>query len=904
LSLECDACQAWSTWPAAALMAGSALVAIICLTLSWMLPGLVRRVGAGGPRWMSTALRVLFAAFGVVLLADVVAIQQGARQVHDGLQLLLVTTGLAAAGLAWLLLRGLPRAPAASDLHAAADALESELRARQDVLRRLADAEEGMSVTLATMGAGFVATDRLGRVTRMNEMAQRLTGWALDDAYGRGIGEVLARSDRPKPSLAGLPAEWLNDLGAGAEAARRITGVARDGSRADLEVRAGLKRADDGSVSGLVVVFRDIASVPQPGAAEKLLETLVEVSHDAIVGQAHDGRITRWNPSAERLLGYSAAQAIGQPIDMLAAPGHEDPEPRIVAMLAAGTAVSGLHTLLRTRQGQLLEVSLAAAAIRDARGRVVGLWKSIHDLGPQRLAVQAQQALEKREAENRQILEASRLKSQFFAGMSHELRTPLNAIIGFADLLQRGTVAPGEPKAMVFLGHIASSGRHLLQLINDLLDLSKIESGKFEFFPQPLDLRELLEDVTQVLGPTAAAKGISLHTELDPLLTGVQLDPVRLRQVLFNFLSNAIKFTAAGGQVTSRARVDGPLHLRIEVEDSGIGIAESEVTRLFSDFQQIDPGHNRQHEGAGLGLALTRRLVQAQGGHVGVRSALGQGSVFHAVLNRVHGTDAARRARAQQHGHGSQDLRVLVVDGDQAVQAGLSQALADDGFHVDCAASAAQAMAHAQTATYHALTLGLRLPDRPGLGVLDSLRRVGPNRDLPVIGITLPTTHGDAACFALTDLFAKPLHVDHVVAAMARWRWRTPAPARVLLIDDDAAARELMRGTLEGIGIDVVLAGDARPALRDLDRVRPDAIVTALVMPGFDGLATLHALRQMSAWRETPVYLWTGQALGDADIDGLQATASALQDIGGAGLAEMADQLRRWRPAEGEPGLH
>ena len=885
-------------------MAGSALAAIVCLALSLLLPGIVQRVGAGGPRWLSAGLSALCAACGAVLLADVAAIQQGARQLHDGLQLALAATGLVAAGLVWRLLRGLPRAPAASDLQAAADALESELHARHDVLRHLADAEEGMSVTLASMGAGFVATDRLGRVTRMNEMAQRLTGWAIDDAYGRGIGEVLARSDRPKPSLAGLPADWLNDLGAGADAARRITGVARDGSRAELEVRAGLKRADDGSVSGLVVVFRDIASVPQPGAAEKLLAALVEVSHDAIVGQAPDGRITRWNPAAERLLGFSAAQAIGQPIDMLASPGHEDPELRIVAMLAAGTAVSGLHVQLRSREGLLLEVSLAATAVHDARGRVVGTWKSMHDLGPQRLAVRAQQALQQRDAENRQILEASRLKSQFFASMSHELRTPLNAIIGFADLLQRGTVAHDEPKGKVFLGHIASSGRHLLQLINDLLDLSKIEAGKFEFFAQPVAMRELLEDVAQVLGPTAADKGITLRTEVDPLLSGVLLDPVRLRQVLFNFLSNAIKFTEAGGQVTARALADGPSHLRIEVEDSGIGIAESEVTRLFSDFQQIDPGHNRHHEGAGLGLALTRRLVQAQGGHVGVRSALGRGSVFHAVLNRVHGTDAARRARAQQHGHGPQDLRVLVVDGDPAVQAGLSQALADDGFHVDCAASAAQALAHAQTATYHALTLGLRLPDRPGLGVLDSLRRVGPNRDLPVIGITLPTTHGTPACFALTDLFAKPLHVDHVVAAMARWRWRAPAPARVLLIDDDAAARELMRGTLEGIGIDVVLAGDARPALRDLERVRPDAIVTALVMPGFDGLATLHALRQMSAWRETPVYLWTGHVLGDADIAGLQATASALHDVGGAGLSEMADRLRRWRPVAGEPGPH
>ncbi len=242
-------------------------------------------------------------------------------------------------------------------------------------------------------------------------------------------------------------------------------------------------------------------------------------------------------------------------------------------------------------------------------------------------------------AENRQVLEASRLKSEFLANMSHELRTPLNAVIGIADLLQSGKLHHESPTYSRFLGHIGTSGRHLLQLINDVLDLSKVESGKFDFYPVPVDLAVLFKEVKDILKTAIFDKGVSLTTDIDPELSDLMIDPSRLKQVLYNYLSNAIKFTASGGEVTLRAMADGPAHFRIEVQDTGIGIADADLPRLFNDFQQLDSGYNKQHQGTGLGLALTRRLVQAQGGDVGVRSTVGVGSVFHLVLNRCHGHD-------------------------------------------------------------------------------------------------------------------------------------------------------------------------------------------------------------------------------------------------------------------------
>ncbi|MEQ1685176.1 MAG: ATP-binding protein [Burkholderiaceae bacterium] len=246
------------------------------------------------------------------------------------------------------------------------------------------------------------------------------------------------------------------------------------------------------------------------------------------------------------------------------------------------------------------------------------------------------------EGENRQIQEANRLKSQFLANMSHELRTPLTAIIGFADLLQMGAVPQGAPQYQKFLGHIGSSGRHLLRLINDVLDLSKVESGKFEFFPETFDLTVLVKDVQDILQSETLRKQLCVVADVEPSLGNLLLDPARLKQVLYNYLSNAIKFTPEGGLIFVRAMASGASHFRIEVEDTGVGIAEPDLPRLFTAYQQLDAGATKKHEGSGLGLALTRRLVMARGGTVGVRSRLGSGSVFHLVLNRIHGTDKAK----------------------------------------------------------------------------------------------------------------------------------------------------------------------------------------------------------------------------------------------------------------------
>jgi signal transduction histidine kinase len=238
------------------------------------------------------------------------------------------------------------------------------------------------------------------------------------------------------------------------------------------------------------------------------------------------------------------------------------------------------------------------------------------------------------QSQNAQLIAANQVKDEFLANMSHELRTPLNAVIGFASLLQSGAVKADSPKYPVYLSQIGASGQHLLQLITQMLDFAKVESGKMTFEPEPVDLGAAIADVLEMLQVKLEARHLRTQTTVDPALGVVCVDPLRLRQVLLNYVDNAIKFSHEGGVVSVRALPEGPASFRVEVEDGGIVIAEADVPRLFVQFLQLSSGNTKSHGGTGLGLAIVRKVVEAQGGTVSVRSTLGVGSVFSLVLPR------------------------------------------------------------------------------------------------------------------------------------------------------------------------------------------------------------------------------------------------------------------------------
>ncbi len=778
-----------------------------------------------------------------------------------------------------------------ADLRRLVTELEAEVRRRRAVEDSLAEAEQSLAVALASVGAGFIATDDSGRVRRLNAVAEQLTGWSAAEALGESIWTVFEREGRPEALRAMNPLDVVRDRGITADDVHEVTLVSRQGERHEVKVRTAVTYGAQGTARGLAVLFRDETRLLQAAIESNLLAAIVQSSQDAIIAKTLDGRITSWNAAAQALFGYAAEEIVGRPIQTLIPADRAGEEMAILARLARGEHVPTFETVRVARDGSPREVSLTISPIRDAAGRIIGASKIVRDIAPQRRAQEARLRADALEAENLRHQETSRLKSLFLANMSHELRTPLNAIIGFGELLHAGTVTPAHPKYKRFVGHIVDSGRHLLQLINDVLDLSKIEAGKLTLYPEPVDMARLVAEVTEVMAVTIERMRLALEIAVAPSLGDCVLDPTKFKQVLYNYLSNAVKFTVEGGRIAVRVTAEDADHLRLEVQDSGIGIEASQLPLLFRELQQLDDGHSRRHTGTGLGLALTRRLVEAQGGSVGASSEPGVGSVFHAVLPR-----RPPPAPVTQDGP-----RCLVIEDDGAVQAELASLLPQIGLRPEPAFDGRQALQKLRAARYDAVTLDLLLPDSPGLGLLAAARAATPEHRAPVLGVTMPADSGRTASFAVADVIGKPLGPGELAAALAPLRRRATERPRVMVVDDDPRALDLMRAALDELGCTPVGLADGRAALAEL-ALRPcDALVLDLLMPEFDGFELLDALHDIPAHRDTPVYVWTSMLLSEADYARLAKSASAILGRGGGALARMLETLRGRVPSAAAP---
>jgi PAS domain S-box-containing protein len=364
---------------------------------------------------------------------------------------------------------------------------------------------------------------------------------------------------------------------------------------------------------------------------------LLEAAPDAMVIVNDRGRIVLINSQAERIFGYSREELLGRPVEDLVPtrfaavhPGHrtsysEQPRPRGMG--------SGLELSGRRKDGSEFPVEISLSPVETEEGTLVTA--AVRDVTERKaLEERLRRQNEELEEQYRRVQEANRLKSEFLANMSHELRTPLNAVIGFAELMHDGRVGAVSAEHKEYLGDILTSSRHLLGLINDILDLAKVESGRMEFRPENVDTRVLIGEVRDALRTLAASKRIPIAVEIDDAVVHLQTDPAKLKQVLYNYVSNALKFTPEDGHVTIRARAEGSDAIRIEVQDTGIGIRPEDQARLFVEFQQLDSSSAKKYQGTGLGLALTKRIVEAQGGRVGLRSVPNEGSIFFAVVPR------------------------------------------------------------------------------------------------------------------------------------------------------------------------------------------------------------------------------------------------------------------------------
>jgi signal transduction histidine kinase/DNA-binding response OmpR family regulator len=497
------------------------------------------------------------------------------------------------------------------------------------------------------------------------------------------------------------------------------------------------------------------------------------------------------------------------------------------------------------------------------------------------------------ERSNVALQEANKHKSVFLANMSHELRTPLNAIIGFSELL--GDARDGqfdEATRKRFLGQILTSGKHLLGLINDILDLSKVEAGQMELRLNMVSVAEAIDQVVKTVEPLVTKKSITMQTSVEGS-GDVLADAGKLKQMLLNLVSNAIKFTPEGGIVTIGALRAKDV-IEISVADTGIGIAEEDQKQIFHEFHQVDHGPGRKHEGTGLGLALTRRFAVLHGGDVRVTSRVNKGSVFtlslpvRASIQR----ETEHPAASAVNGHGSGPL-VLVVEDDPAAAELLTRQLVDAGYSTEVARTGNEAITRALELQPAAITLDIILPEVDGWEVMTRLKSDERTSSIPIVVVSVVDNPELGIALGAIDYFVKPVDARELVNRLQRFGFKGQEEVKVLVVDDEPANRLWLTKALEPAGFTVLAASGGREAIDMAKSEKPDFVLLDLMMPDVTGFDVVEALRADAATRETPIMVITASNLSAADKRLLNGRVSEILSRNKVGSSDIVGMLKR-----------
>ncbi|HEV7590164.1 MAG TPA: response regulator, partial [Longimicrobium sp.] len=509
---------------------------------------------------------------------------------------------------------------------------------------------------------------------------------------------------------------------------------------------------------------------------------------------------------------------------------------------------------------------------------------------------------------------ANKTKSLFLANMSHELRTPLNAILGYSEMLHEDAVERELDDFGADLDKISAAGKHLLALINDILDLSKIEAGKMELFLESFDVAEMIGEVASTIQPLVGENGNTLHMVLAPDLGEIRADQMKVRQGLFNLLSNAVKFTH-DGKITvdaGRERMNAVEWIVFRVTDTGIGLSAEQIVRLFQDFTQADASTTRKFGGTGLGLALTRRFCQMMGGDVTVHSVPGEGSVFTIKLPAVvvaptpeaaAGGAAAGESAADDDdgtlpgGPGAGEPLpagascVLVIDDDPVQRELMQRFLTREGFHVRVAVGGEAGLRLARQLHPVAITLDVMMPEMDGWTVLRALKADDALRAIPVVMLTMVDDPERGFTLGASDYATKP--VDRRRLSQILRKYTCPdGPCPVLVVDDDGAARAVTRTLLEKEGWTVTEAENGRVALELMAKDRPSLILLDLMMPEMDGFEFTDRVRNHPEWRSIPIVVLSAHDLSGPERRRLNGNVESIIRKEGDSHEALLNQVR------------
>jgi len=526
------------------------------------------------------------------------------------------------------------------------------------------------------------------------------------------------------------------------------------------------------------------------------------------------------------------------------------------------------------------------------------------------LAIENARLFKESQAKSEQLAEASKLKSQFLANMSHELRTPLNAIIGLAEMLLEDARELERTAEIEPLERVLRAAHHLLELINDILDLSKIEAGRMDLHIETFAIGPLVADVAATIGPVAAKNGNQLEVHCPPDIGDMHADPTRIRQALLNLLSNASKFTENGRVTIDVARLraqGGGEEITLAVSDTGIGMSSEQLGRLFQEFVQADPSTTRKYGGTGLGLAISRRFCQMMGGDISVHSELGQGSTFTICLparvDTVRPAPAMRRVRPEKRPvRPVKGSLILVIDDDQTVCDVITRFLEREGFVVRTATGGREGLRLARELHPQAITLDIHMEDLDGWTVLAALKGDPQLADIPVVLVSIEDNRTRGYSLGATEYMIKPIDRERLISVLKEIS--SPSARRVLLVDDDEIMRESVRRVLEQEQWEVAGASNGRFALQHLAASPPDVIVLDLLMPEMDGFEFLIEMRRHSEWHDIPVLVLTAKDLSVEDQQRLNGHVDRVMQKNASELNELLRELGRMLPRSIERGQH
>lgn len=785
----------------------------------------------------------------------------------------------------------------------------------------------------------LMATDTIGIITDVNKQMCIVTGYNPEELIGTEFKNYFTDPKRAEDCIRKvLVEERIRNY--------ELTIKAKDGTETVISCNASTFKGTDQNLRGMFAVARDITdqkrleveseeqNVKLKEATGFLNNVLESSTAYSIIAEDLDGKILAWNEGARLNYGYTAEEMVGKQNTRILHAPDDIQSGRLQAVLDAALKTGKEEGVLESvrKNGERFIASLALTLRKDANGQPVGyllISKDITDQKREEGLVTKNMELEE---QNRLAQEANRLKSEFLANMSHELRSPLNGIIGFAELMHLEKVGPVSPEHKEYLGDILTSSRHLLQLINDILDLAKVESGKMEFRPEKIDLNIVINEVCDILRTLIAKKKINLTINIDPSLTSIIIDPAKLKQILYNYISNALKFTNENGSVIIRVIPEGTNYFRLEIEDNGIGIKEEDISKLFAEFQQLDASLDKKYQGTGLGLALTRRIAEAQGGQVGVNSAFGKGSIFYIVLPRTPLTehkkpleplldsisdkkpislpmsDAVNKNMPIEHDSKVIPIkgpspRILVVEDDPTDSALIVKSLTDTGYIVDVALTGADAIRLCLEKKFDLITLDLLLPDMNGWDILHAFRSKGPNLETPVVVITVVGSKAASFGFMIQNFLIKPIKLESLLTALQETGIYQGQNKVILFVDDDPQMLVLCKQYMKDYGSMILYESDSEQALISADLKRPDVIVLDLLMPGIDGLEFLRRFRLTEYGKETPVIICTSQDISEIDRTRIKASVEAVIQKGGGAMSDLVAEIKRICPIQDKTNI-